>query len=454
MRQRRVRSHRRDRRRISWLLAAAMPAAAALVATAITGCGAAAPAPSSPDAHAATNAADAARRRHAIPPATSDAHIVAVLLRELQEDRVAGRARIEVDAVDGVLTLQGDVPAQLVKERAMTIAQAIRGVRAVIDRMVVGAKARPDYELEFLAASTLSTDHVTFGEPIAAKAKDGVVRLTGNVDSEATRWIAEADMLAIPGVLDVADDMAVTPWARSDGRLLREVTRIVSDDPWLDDARMRIAVNRQVVVLSGAVNSAAERARAERDARACSADGVDVTALRIDAISDGTLREQPAPPRSDDDLTRAFLDAVARDPRVRPFVPGVQVRDRVALLTGEAPNRDAARAAAEDARNVPGMADTHVDLKVAAAAAADDDDDGAVVFAARGVIDRDPRLSSLHIVVGVLHGQVDLRGKVPSEVDRRRAVAAVAGVAGARGVDDELVVENPTLPKTPAVTSR
>ena len=432
-----------------------MPVAAALVATAITGCGAAAPAPSSPDGHAATNAADGARRRHVFPsapPATSDAHIVAVLLRELQEDRVAGRARIEVDAVNGVLTLQGEVPAQLVKERAITVAQAIRGVRAVIDRMVVGAKARPDYELEFLAASTLSTDHVTFGEPIAAKAKDGVVRLTGNVDSEATRWIAEADLLAIPGVLDVADDMAVTPWARSDGRLLREVVRVVSDDPWIDDARMRIAVNRQVVVLSGAVNSAAERARAERDARACSPDGVDVTALRIDVISDGTLREEPAPPRSDDDLTRAFLDAVARDPRVRPFVPGVQVRDRVALLTGEAPNHDAARAAAEDARNVPGMADTHVDLEVAAAAAADDD--GAVVFEARGVIDRDPRLSSLHIVVEVLHGQVDLRGKVPSEVDRRRAVAAVAGVAGARGVDDELVVENPTLPKTPAVTSR
>ena len=346
--------------------------------------------------------------------------------------------------MNGVLTLQGDIDAPLVRERAIAIAQAIRGVRAVVDRLVLVARPRPDYELEFLAASRLSADRVTFGEPIAAKATDGVVRLTGNVDSTATRWIAEADLLAIPGVREVADDLAVSPWARSDGRLLREVTRVVEDDPWLDEARLRIAVTRQVVVLSGAVSSAAERARAERDAQACSPGGVDVTALRIDGVPDGTLREDPSPVRTDDDLTRAFLDAVARDPRVRPFVPGIQVRDRVAVITGEAPNEDAARAVEADARNIPGMADAHVDTNVATPAPTREDD-AAVVTQARGVLGRDPRLSSLHLQVAVLHGQVNLRGKVASELDRRRAVAAVAGVTGARGVDDEMTVEKPTL---------
>jgi osmotically-inducible protein OsmY len=411
----------------------------ALAATAITACGGAAPAPATAGvAHDAGNA----RGRSVSAPSPADSRIVAVLVRELQEDRVAGRQRIEVHAVNGVLTLQGDIDAPLVRERAIAIAQAIRGVRAVIDRLVLVARPRPDYELEFLAASSLSADRVTFGEPIAAKATDGVVRLTGNVDSTATRWIAEADLLAIPGVRDVADDLAVSPWARSDGRLLREVTRVVDDDPWLDEARVRIAVTRQVVILSGAVSSAAERARAERDAQACSPGGVDVTALRIDGVPDGTLREDPAPARTDDDLTRAFLDAMARDPRVRPFVPGIQVRDRVAVITGEAPNGDAARAVEADARNIPGMADTHVDMKVAAPTL---EDDGAVVIQARGVLERDPHLSTLHLHVEVLHGQVNLRGEVASELDRRRAVAAVAGVAGARGVDDEMTVEKPTL---------
>ena len=60
-------------------------------------------------------------------------------------------------------------------------------------------------------------------------------------------------------------------------------------------------------------------------------------------------------------------------------------------------------------------------------------------------LEHDPHLSSRHIAVEVFHGRVSLRGSVGSEADRRRAIAAVTSVPGARGVDDDLVVDPPTL---------
>ncbi len=365
-----------------------------------------------------------------------------MLLRELHRDAAVNRERIDVDCADGVLTMHGDVSARLAKERAIAIAQVVRGVRAVVDRISVTPKPRPDYELDFVAAGALAADPVTAGETISAHARGGVVHLVGNADSNATRRIAESDMLALPGVLDVVDDLAVTPGERTDARLRSEVERTMRDDAWLDEGLVQVATQGGVVHVAGSVNSAAERARAEFDARATSPRGVDVVALRIVATADGTWRETPGAPRTDSDLADAFLDAMARDPRVQPFRPSVQVRDRVLVVTGEVPTVDAAQAIAEDARNLPGVADTHVDVGIPPSAG---ENDRAVLFEARGAVEHDPRLSTRHLVVEVFHGRVSLRGSVASEADRRRAIAAVASVPGARGVDDELVVDPPKL---------
>ncbi len=375
-------------------------------------------------------------------PASTDTWIVAVLIRELEADSVTTRVKVDADCAKGVLTLQGEVDSRLAKERAIAIAQIVRGVRAIVDRISIAPRPRPDYELEFLAAGALSADPATAGEPIGAHAHAGVVRLTGDVDSNATRRIAEKDLLALPGVLDVLDDLAIAPVERSDARITSEVVRVMRDDPWLDDTALKVDVNDGAVRITGSVKSPAERARAEADARATTPRDVDVVGLRIEAGSDGTLRDDPAPPRSDDDLARAIRDAAARDPRVRPFVPAVDVRNRVVVMTGEAPDVDAAQAAADDARNVPGVADTHVDIRVPPAIA---ESDAAVLYEVREAIARDPRLSSKRISVEVFHGRVSLRGNVDSETDRRHAVADAGSVPGARGVDDELAVDPPTL---------
>jgi osmotically-inducible protein OsmY len=277
---------------------------------------------------------------------------------------------------------------------------------------------------------------------MGASAHAGVVRLTGVADSNASRRIAEDDVLALRGVLQVIDDLAVEPTRRTDAQVAREVDRILRDDVWLDASQVEERVSRGVVTLTGSVKSAAEKARAEDDALADSPEGVNVVALRIDPIDDGTSRSDGRAARTDDDLTAALLDAYARDPRVRPFVPGIEIRSGVAVLTGTAPDPWAARAAAEDARNVTGMEEAHDDLNAPAKGA---ESDATVLHEARGAIDSDPGLSARGLTVEVLHGRLALRGAVASESERRHAISVATSVRGVLGVDDDLVIDPPKL---------
>jgi osmotically-inducible protein OsmY len=374
--------------------------------------------------------------------ASPDAWTVRVLIRELEADQAVAHEHIDADCLNGVLTLRGSVSAPLAKERAVAIAAIVQGVRAIVDRISVADRPRTDSELEWRAASALAADAVTAGGPVGARAHVGVIRLTGVVDSSAAKRIAENDVLAVPGVVTIVDDLAVEPSKRTDAQVTREVQRTLQDDPWLDDSRLEARTSNGIVTLTGAVASAAESARAEDDARASSPEGVDVAALRIDPADDGTRRSQGAVTRSDVELAAALYDAYAMDPRVRPFVPGFEIRSGMALLTGSAPDPETARAAEEDARNVPGMAGAHDSLSVSTAAP---ETDALLLYEARGALDRDPKLSSRGLTVEVLHGWVALRGNVASEAERRDAISVATSVRGVRGVDDDLVVEPPRL---------
>ena len=376
--------------------------------------------------------------------AVPDPWIAGVLHRELAADAVLANEPVGVDVTLGVVNLVGRVDNRLAKERAIEIAHVVRGVRAVVDRVEVTARPRPDYELEFAVANALSSDPVTSGQRIGARSHEGVVTLSGTVGSEAERRIARADVLAIPGVRDVVDALAVLPGA-GDARLAAAATRLLHDDPWLDDSHVQAEVDRGTVHLSGFVGSPQEWSRAERDAaQAAPAGAVDTTALRIDRwIDDGTLRGRPALARSDANLGQALLDAFVRDPRVHPFVPTVDIHSGVVILTGVAPTAEAALAAGDDARNLPGAESVRTDLKTAPTVEAASD--GVVRSEVLGALQRDPVLSHAKIAVAVSRGRVFLSGQVDTEADRVNAIALANSAAGARDVRDSLLLAPPRV---------
>jgi osmotically-inducible protein OsmY len=388
--------------------------------------------------------AAAARPAAAVePPAVPDARIVRVLAAELKADRALARQPVMVDSRAGVVTIQGTVDNLHAKERVVALATVVRGVRAVVDRVEVARRPRPDDELEFAVAGALSRDPVTADQPIGARATRGTVRLSGSVGSQAVRGAAEADVLAVPGVVRLADDLAVRPAERPDAHLAVEADRVLRDDPWIDAERVRVSADRGVVRLSGHVRSAAERARAEADARVASPQGVDASWLRIDPFPDyGTWRDAPWRVTPDGDLRKALLDAYARDPRMQGFHPAVDVRDGAVVLTGIPPGPDAARAAVDDARNLPGAAAVHDALKPQAEGALTDD---AVHNDVAGALARDPLVGPKHVRAIVHGGRVLLLGTVAGPADRRHAIEVANSAAGARAVDDELALEPPRI---------
>jgi osmotically-inducible protein OsmY len=372
-----------------------------------------------------------------------DDAIVQTMQRELERDAVTGPERIGVRSENGILTLQGPVSTQLAKRRAVDIAHVVRGIHAIVDRIEVVAGPRTDYEIDSAAAEVLSRDPVTSGQHIAARTQNGRVLLSGHVGSNAARRIAEADVLAIPGVLGAGNDLDVRPGGRSDRRITEEVARVVKDDPWLDDSHVDVATRDGMVRLTGWVGSAAERARAEEDARTSSPSDVDAHGLRIDQFTDdGTLRATPDVPHADADLQQALLDAFVRDPRVHPFAPTVQVRGGIVMLTGVAPNPYVARAVDDDARALPGAAGVRDEVRTLPAVYLQHDVD--IRSQITEALARDPQLSA-GVRVEVLNGRVILRGTVPSNVDRLRAVGIAASPPGARSVDDGLVVVPPPI---------
>jgi osmotically-inducible protein OsmY len=372
------------------------------------------------------------------PGAVPDDTIKTVLERELGNDRRLSTEHVGVTVDNGIVTLQGTLESRLTKERAVAMAHVVRGVRAVVDRIDVADHPREDHELEVVVARVLSSDPVTRGQRITPRAHNGTVALSGEVDSFATRQVARDDVLGIPGVVNVDDNLAIFPRRRSDTYLADIVTRFLDDDPWLDDDRVSASADKERVALTGFVGSEEELVRAEHDAQmAGPRGGVDLTRLRIDHwTDDGTLRARPPVALGDRQIGQALLDAYVIDARVHPFAPSIDVHAHVVILTGVSPNPEAKAAAVEDAANTSGVVDVRDDMKLLPNVVHRTDPQirADVVTA---ILD-DARLRRLHFAVDVVDGTVYLRGAVPTEADRLHAIVLATSAPGARQVEDSL----------------
>jgi osmotically-inducible protein OsmY len=409
---------------------------AAILAATTSACAAGAPGGATSRFPASNAATPATEPR---TPLATDARVLAVLLRELEADRLTRRERIAVHVADGIVTLRGELGNHAAHERALAIARVVRNTRAVVDRTTERPGQMTDSDAEFEIACALARDPITRAQPIAGSAHDGIVRLTGSVDSNVARRAAETDAATVSGTREVVDNLVETAVPhRSDWLVLLEAERALRDDEALDASRVHASAFRGVVTLRGSVGSWSAVARVAADARAASPAGVDATPLRVEpAADDGTRRSRPPFQPSDTSVAQALVDAFARDPRLHAFLPELDVRYGVVALTGLAPTLEVKRAASDDARNVVGVRAVHDDLNVAESATASDE---AILRAAVSAIERDPELGVRHLRVDVWNGRLLVRGGVASETDRLRAVAVTTSVPGVRSVEDALFV--------------
>lgn len=372
----------------------------------------------------------------------TDDRITRALERELIRDDAVPFDGLDLSTADGIVTIAGEVDNLLARDRAIHIAQAVKGVRAVIDQMRVVPVARTDGELRADVTSALASHPATDSYEVMVSVEDGVVTLYGNVDSWTERELSATVASGVKGVKGVANDITVS-WKdqRPDTEIAADVKAALAWDRLVDDDAIAVEVSSGQVTLTGSVGSAAERRRAAAmswvsGVRLVKSDGLAVEpSARADQLRSGRY-VQPA----DEAIADAIEDALVFDPRVISVHVTPEVENGIVTLSGTVPTAGARQAAVAAARNTVGVWRVKDHLRVRSAV---DIDDASLAASVRQALARDPYVERFDVTVGVRDGIATLTGDVDMSFQKRQAEEVAANVNGVVAVRNFLGVKDP-----------
>ena len=274
-------------------------------------------------------------------PILSDQTINDNIYDEVDMDSAVQADSIYVTTSDGIVTLSGTVDNLLAKDRARRIAEAVKGVRAVINKIsVVPTLLRTDSEIRDNVEDALLMDPVTEFFKVDVKVKDSAVTLSGTVDSFQEKWICEKVVKGVKGVKEVNNQLIVdSKETRTDREIQVEVEEVLKWDVLVNHVPITVEVRDGTVYLSGVVGSAAEKRQARIDAYAAGVRSVDTTGLKIQNwANDPKMRKRAYVKKTDAEIERAVKDALLYDPRVSSLNVSVEVSDGQVTLRGEVGN--------------------------------------------------------------------------------------------------------------------
>jgi len=221
--------------------------------------------------------------------------------------------------------------------------------------MTTPTTTRTDEQIQRDVLEELRWDARVQSNEIGVSVTDGVVSLTGWVDSYTKKWVAERTAHRVRGVRAVANDIEVrmpSSIDRTDSDIAEAATRALQWDAFVPIERLDVTVSRGWVTLQGEVEWQYQRRAAERAVRRLS--GVRGVTNLI------ALRPRITP--SPDDLRQRIEDALARSAetdaeRIRVEVPGEQI-----VLTGTVRSWSEKEEAERVAWSAPGV--TSVDNRI------------------------------------------------------------------------------------------
>lgn len=373
------------------------------------------------------------------PP--NDAEITQAVTAEISHDPAVEAEAVGVTTADGVVTLKGTVESLLLKNRAERIAETAKGVRSVVNLLEVEpAQGRSDREIRRDVEAALLTDPAADSYEILTEVSDGIVTLTGTVDSFAEKLLAESVAESVRGVRGIVDEIALNPEpVRRDEEIQGDVEGMLRWDVLVDDALIDATVDAGRVVLRGVVGSAAEKRRATEDAWVSGVRDVDASRLTVARWArDQELRGDKYEDVTDEEIEAAVKRGLFYDPRVLEATVFADSRNGVVTLSGTVDNLRARRAAEDVARSTVGVRDVDNQITVDPEAPPSDAEIGLKIEEA---VERDPLLSSDSVEAAVDAGKVTLIGTVGTPFERARADHLASQVSGVRAVQNLLDVE-------------
>ncbi|MFF4890207.1 BON domain-containing protein [Micromonospora chersina] len=136
--------------------------------------------------------------------------------------------------------------------------------------MTTTSAVRTDQDIQRDVLAELDWDAQTRPTEIGVTVADGVVSLTGQVDSYARRWAAERCAHRVRGVRAVASDLEVelpATEARTDADIAIAASRALEWDSFVPAERLDVTVADGWVMLRGEVEYGFQRRTAERELR-------------------------------------------------------------------------------------------------------------------------------------------------------------------------------------------
>lgn len=304
--------------------------------------------------------------REAAAARPSDAAVSGSLVRELMLQAGVRSDEVDVRVRNGIAVLGGSVDNLLSKERAVEIAGNILGIRAVVDMIAVEPPDRVDAALIGGIRTAWAMDPATETYQMDAQVEGGAVVLTGTVESEAERRVAELLTKGVTGVHRVQNDIAVRKVdGRHDVEIRDDVRALLHWDLLVDGSAVAISVRDGLVTLTGSVATKEERERATELAWAEGARQVG-NLLTVEPKGPARSIRYAPPVISDASVREAVEDALALDPRILSESVSVEVQRGVVHLSGIVESAAAAWAAAGSASLAVGVRGVEDALEVRA----------------------------------------------------------------------------------------
>ncbi|CAG9187610.1 BON domain-containing protein [Cupriavidus pinatubonensis] len=183
------------------------------------------------------------------------------VIEELNWDPAVNASGIGVEVQDSVVTLTGHLRSFSEKYAAEAAVKRIPGVKALaveLDVRLPDEALRTDSDIARAAANVLAWQAMVPSDRIQIMVEHGVITLTGDVDWNYQRVVAEHAVAGLFGVAGVSNAIAVRPLVNQ-AELGQRIKDAIERQAELDASHVTVAVSQGDVKLGGSLRTWAER---------------------------------------------------------------------------------------------------------------------------------------------------------------------------------------------------